>query len=29
MKDDRSSVVQTENRRLAAIMFTVMVGCNW
>jgi len=29
MKDDTSSAVQTENRRLAAIMFMDIVGFKW
>jgi hypothetical protein len=29
MKDDASSVVYRENRRLGAIMFTDTVGFNW
>jgi hypothetical protein len=29
MKKDPSSAVHTETRRLAAIMFTDIVGSNW
>jgi len=29
MKDDASSAVHRENRRLAAIVFTDIVGFNW